>query len=107
MPNLVFQGTRQRTKTTGTKGTTKAKTALKFLEYDMVTPMIPKPKGRGARRCGMIDANFPDQNVVLIKFVWKKQGTEEQRREELRGHLSDNGIEVSFTDDDDDDDETD
>ena len=70
-----------------------------------MTPMIPKPQGRGARRCGMIDAAnnnwLPDQNVVLIKFVWKKQGTEEQRREELRGHLSNNGIEVSFTDDDD------
>ena len=68
----------------------------------MVTPMMPKGKGSG-KRCGMIDAAnnkwLPDQNVVLIKFVWKNQGTEEQRREELREHLSDNGIEVSFTDD--------
>ena len=73
----------------------------------MVTPMMPKCKSSG-KRCGMIDAAnnkwLPDQNVVLIKFVWKNQGTEEQRREALRQHLSDNGIEVSFTDDDEEED---
>ena len=50
---------------------------------------------------------LPDHNVVLIKLVWTKEGTEEQRLAELRKLLSDNGIEVSFTNDDDDDDSDD
>ena len=73
-PNLVYQGAGSGRKLQVHKALLKTKKALKFLDYDMVTHMMPKRKGWQAL-CGIIDAAndkwLPDQNVVLIKFVWK------------------------------------
>ena len=92
-------------------GKTKNKTALNFGDYyDIETPMIPKPKGKGARRSQMIklkkgdsynntyyvdqQGNQKDANVALVRFVWKGSGTEEERLAELDKLCKKHGLEL-------------
>ena len=107
VPNLVYESFRNRTKKPTAGGKTKKKTCVKFPDYKLVTPIIPKGKGRGARESNMIRPpdHIPRDNVAVIRFEWKNEnnGTEEDRLNELRDHLSANGIEIEVVNDEDSD----
>ena len=49
--------------------------------------------------------HIPRDNVAVIRFEWKNEnnGTEEDRLNELRDHLSANGIEIEVVNDEDSD----
>ena len=104
MPLLAFEGLRNR-KTKQTKGTTgNAPDSFKIPDYDLVTPYIPKPKGQGQQDTLMVcdragDRYYiPEHNVVPVRLVWKKKGSEEQRKKELRAQLNAHGIEITEDD---------
>lgn len=98
MPYLTFEGLRTRLRALPTAGDTDSKKAVKFTDYKLETAMIPQEPGPGKRRSQMIapGINEPRQNVALVRLVWKKKGTEDQRVSELIELCGEGGIEMTI-----------
>ena len=72
------------------KKTDKSKKGVLFSDYKVEQPLVsPKGRGRGSQ---WADMGETDREVTMFRFVWKKNGTPEQRLKELNDLLAEHGI---------------
>ena len=64
--------------------------AIMFSDYRVEQPLVP-PAGRG-KGAGWARMGPTKKGVTMFRFVWRKEGTPEQRLEELNALLAEHGI---------------
>mmetsp|Transcript_3526 Transcript_3526/g.7878 ORF Transcript_3526/g.7878 Transcript_3526/m.7878 type:complete len:1074 (+) Transcript_3526:454-3675(+) len=70
----------------------KSNKGIMFSDYKMEQPLVPpKGRGKGARWARMGPTH---QGITMFRLVWRKEGTEEQRKKELKKLLAENGFEL-------------
>ncbi|EJK77594.1 hypothetical protein THAOC_00563 [Thalassiosira oceanica] len=99
--DMAYNGLVTKTKQQKKSGTTTQKfKGVHFLDYRVVQPFNQRPDGRGqptkmSNPDGSGKSKFQThQKVTKIKFVWTKDGTEEDRIRELDELLAAHGYEV-------------